>query len=239
MNATDILTEILRGGLSAGKPSGGKPSGGGGGGGIFKDIFGSGPAAPPQRRPAPSAPSPIDIDTQARELEDMLGVGQQERPSSPSPSSSSPPTHWNPAPPSTKVPPPLPTNQEVSLDPQRRDAEAQILIRAAINAAKADGRLTPEEQRSLLDQLGGASREAIQFLQTECQRPLNVPDFAWSVPLGMEYKVYAVSLAAIDLDTKSESEYLQQLAHGLRLPPEVCTHLHQRYGAPLPGTPAT
>jgi hypothetical protein len=237
MNATDILTEILRGGLSGGKSAGGKPSGGGGG--IFKDIFGGGPAAPPQRQPAPSTPSPVDIEKQARELEDMLGVGRKES-ATPSPSSSpSPPTNWNPAPPSTKVPPSLPTNQDISLDPQRKDAEAQILIRAAINAAKADGRLTPEEQRSLLDQLGGASREAVQFLQTECNRPLNVPDFAWSVPLGMEYKVYAVSLAAIDLDTKSESEYLQQLAHGLRLPPEVCTHLHQRYGAPLPGNPAT
>jgi uncharacterized membrane protein YebE (DUF533 family) len=63
--------------------------------------------------------------------------------------------------------------------------------------------------------------------------PLDVRDFAWSVPFGMEYKVYAISLAAIDLDTTSESAYLEQLAHGLRLSREVRPRIHQRYGAAI------
>ena len=99
-----------------------------------------------------------------------------------------------------------------------------MLIRAMVNAAKADGRLTREEQDAILQHLGGDSREAIAFLQRELDTALDVRDFAWSVPLGMEYKVYAISLSAIDLDTKSESAYLEQLAHGLRLPARPCSN---------------
>ena len=118
--------------------------------------------------------------------------------------------------------------------PEERESEALVLIRAMVHAAKADGRLTRDEQRAIYDQLGSRSADASRFLQREFDQPTNARDFAWSVPLGMEYKVYAISLSAIDLDSKSESEYLAELAHGLRLPEDVCRHLHQRYGAPSP-----
>lgn len=55
-------------------------------------------------------------------------------------------------------------------------------------------------------------------------------DFAWSAPHGLDHKVRAISFATIDLDSKAESGYLRQPAHGLRLPEEVCNHIHQRYG---------
>jgi uncharacterized membrane protein YebE (DUF533 family) len=129
---------------------------------------------------------------------------------------------------------PVPLPEASGNDPTRQDAEAQVLIRAMVNAAKADGRLTREEQDAILQRLGGASREAIAFLQRELDAALDVREFAWSVPLGMEFKVYAMSLAAIDLDTKSESDYLNELAHGLRLPADVRAQIHQRYGAPAP-----
>jgi hypothetical protein len=236
MNATEILTDILLGGRGGGasKPS----SSGGQGGGIFKDIFGS--ATKRTSSPPPGAPS--DIERQARELEDMLGLGRDRSSPQPSrtgtssgggtPSRSGTPWGRTIPPVSSETPAPLPESS--SNDPVRQDAEAQVLIRAMIHAAKADGRLTAEEQSAILERLGGASREAIAFLQRELNSSVDVRDFAWTVPLGLEYKVYAVSLAAIDLDTKAESTYLEQLAHGLRLPLEVRAHIHQRYGAPAP-----
>jgi uncharacterized membrane protein YebE (DUF533 family) len=72
----------------------------------------------------------------------------------------------------------------------------------------------------------------VRFLQEELNRDVNVRDFAWSVPLGMEHKVYSISLTAIDLDSKAESDYLRELAHGLRLPAEVCDHIHRKLGVP-------
>lgn len=116
-----------------------------------------------------------------------------------------------------------------------RDCQNQraiVLIRAMINAAKSDGRVTQEEQQAVLQQLGDGSPEAIQFLRDEFNHPLDVREFAWSVPLGMEQQVYLMSLASIDLDTQAEAGYLQDLAHGLRLPPEICNELHRRQGAP-------
>lgn len=215
MNATDILTEILRGGLGGGTS---KPSSGGGGGGIFRDIFGGG--ASPVGRTVPPPPSERDIEQQARDLEDMLGVGREKTAAPPRREpAASPPAR------TTTSPPPVPAD---------RDAEAEVLLRAMIQAAKADGRLTRDEQGAILDKLGGASRESVDFLRSEMQAATDVRDFAWSVPIGMEYKVYAVSLTAIDLDSQAESDYLRQLGHGLRLPLEVRSHIHQRYGVPAP-----
>ncbi len=51
-------------------------------------------------------------------------------------------------------------------------------------------------------------------------------------PLGLEEQVYSISLIAMKLDTQAEAEYLADLAHGLRLAPEVCNRLHARYNAP-------
>ncbi len=233
MNPTDILTEILRGGLGGGRPSpgGGKPSPGGGD--IFRDIFGGGRSAG-RRDPIPPPPTEQDVARQARELEDLLGVGSERR-GAPSDATPEAPPKWSAPAPGT-VPPPLPPSGDRGQPPgpARQDAEAQVLIRAMIHAAKADGRLNRDERDAILKQLGGASREAVEFLRRELDTMTDVRDFAWSVPLGMEYKVYTISLSAIDLDSKAESDYLRQLAHGLRLPAEVCAHIHQRYGTAAP-----
>jgi uncharacterized membrane protein YebE (DUF533 family) len=118
-------------------------------------------------------------------------------------------------------------------DPDRQDSEALVMLRAMINAAKADGRITTDEQQAILREVGASSPDAMRFLQREFQQPLDVREFAWSVPLGLEAKVYMISLSAVDLDTRAESDYLRDLAHGLRLPKEVCDGLHQRCGVPV------
>ena len=219
MNATDILGELLR------------PRKGGGGGGVFKDIFGGGARAQPQRKTGTTTAAPEVIEREARELEDMLGVGKGG--SGGAGPASRPQTRWDP-PATTGIPPALPQRgSAVQIDPIRQEAEATVLIRAMINAAKADGRLSADEQRAVFDKLGGTSQEAMNFLRREAGTPADAREFAWSVPIGLEHKVYTVSLAAIDLDTKAESDYLRELAHGLRLPKEVCDHIHQRYGVPL------
>ena len=48
----------------------------------------------------------------------------------------------------------------------------------------------------------------------------------------MEQQVYAVSLMAIDLDSDAEAQYLNQLAQGIGMKPEVCNEIHQQLGAP-------
>jgi uncharacterized membrane protein YebE (DUF533 family) len=48
----------------------------------------------------------------------------------------------------------------------------------------------------------------------------------------MEEQVYMVSLSAITLDNQAEANYLRDLAHGLRLSPEVCNEIHTKMRAP-------
>ena len=128
------------------------------------------------------------------------------------------------------MPIPAPTRQPAT---RPRDEDATILIRAMINATRADGRLDQEEEQKILRHLGQPSPEMIAFIQSEFQKPLDVKEFAWSVPLGLEQKAYALSLAVLELDQREESAYLKDLAHGLRLPPEVCADIHRQLGAPI------
>ncbi len=108
--------------------------------------------------------------------------------------------------------------------------EAVVLIRALINAAKADGRIDANEQQAILSQVPN-DQQTISFLKQEFSQPLDVRDFAWSVPFGMEVKAYTMSLAGMQLDTNAEAQYLRELAHGLRLDPDLCNQIHAKYGA--------
>ena len=113
-----------------------------------------------------------------------------------------------------------------------KNEQAICLIRAMINAAKADGRIDQQEQNSIVERLGDVSQDELNFLREEFGAKLDVREFAWSVPLGMEQQVYSLSLMAIDLDENAEAQYLHELAHGLRIAPETVNALHDRLGAP-------
>ncbi len=133
------------------------------------------------------------------------------------------------------TPPPSPPLRQGSPFPQNnpmsQNDEALVLVRAMINAAKSDGTISSEEQQAIVERISNPTQETINFLREEFNAPLNVRDFAWSVPLGMEQQVYTMSLASINLDTNPEASYLRDLAHGLRLEPDFCNDLHRRYGA--------
>ncbi len=117
-------------------------------------------------------------------------------------------------------------------NPQQQNDDAAVLIRAMINAAKSDGQISEAEQQSILERIGNPTQDVIEFLRNEFSQPLDVREFAWSVPLGLEQKVYAISLGAIELDANHEANYLRELAHGLRLTPEICNQIHRQFGAP-------
>ena len=179
----------------------------------------------PQRQPTPHRPSrPRTIGETARSLEDLLNVSQehhQQRRQAPPAPSQPPPAPRQPAPPRAQA------------DPDPLNAQAEILVRAMIGAAKSDGQISESEQQEIVSQLGHVSQAELDFLRAEFARKEDVRDFAWSVPLGMEEQVYQIALIAIDLDEMKEAQYLADLAHGLRLPPERCNQIHRRLGAPV------
>jgi len=114
-----------------------------------------------------------------------------------------------------------------------QEKEAEILLRAMLNAAKSDGKIDEEEQRKITEHLEDISDEEAQFVRDELNSPLDVDAFINSVPRGMEEKVYFMSLLAIDLDSEEEARYLDKLAKGLNISHEVCNQIHEKLGAPV------
>lgn len=112
------------------------------------------------------------------------------------------------------------------------DQQAEVLLRAMISAAKADGEIDAEEQRKITEHLGEVTQDEIDFIRKEMASPLDVQGLIASIPSGMEQQAYLISLLAIDLDSKPEAQYLDKLAKGLSIPPQQCNAIHQKLGAP-------
>ncbi len=110
--------------------------------------------------------------------------------------------------------------------------QATVMIRAMINAAKADGRVDKAEQEAILGKLGSVTQDEINFINNELEQPLNVQSFAQSVPQGLENQVYAMSLMAIDLDSQEEAKYLDALAQNMNISHETANQIHSQLGAP-------
>ena len=116
---------------------------------------------------------------------------------------------------------------------QAENDQAALMIRAMVNSAKADGQIDEQEQQNIVGKLGGdIGPEEAEFIRNEMAAPLDVQGFIKSIPRGMEQQVYLISLMAINLDSKPEAEYLDQLAKGLNISEQDSNALHAEVGAP-------
>lgn len=123
-------------------------------------------------------------------------------------------------------------NMPSGMDYRQAEQQAELLVKAMINAAKSDGTVDREEQQKIVGRLGEVTQDEIEFVQRELAAPLDVQGFVRSVPRGSEQQVYAVSLMAIDLDSNPEAQYLHQLAQGMGLSSDVCNQINEKLGAP-------
>jgi uncharacterized membrane protein YebE (DUF533 family) len=125
------------------------------------------------------------------------------------------------------------------MPPEQAVAEgtALLVLRAMIEAAKADGRVDATERQRIVAkaQEGGVDGEAAAFLQQELERPADPDSLATGVrdPI-IAAQVYAASLLAIQVDTPAEHMYLRSLAGKLGLEPAVVAQLHSALGVPPP-----
>ena len=208
----DLLGGLLGGGKTA--------SSGGGLGDLLGSVLGGGSKG--------SASTPTD----AKGLEDLLGIGKGSgglggllggalakygQVNNPNVSTPSAEDHSM-----------LPQG----FDPKEASMQAELMIRAMINAAKSDGSFDESEQQKILSKLGDVSQDEIDFIRREFAAPLDVQGFANKVPRGLEHQVYAVSLSAINLDENSEAKYLGELASALRIDASEANQIHAQLGAP-------
>lgn len=254
MDAMDILGGLLGGGKKGSGGLGGSVLTDLLGGGRKKRSTPKPTSSGPSRRP-------VDRDRRAQELEDLLGVAKDRHSGRAGGRSSRPTDSYGSTSRAHDTSSNYPGQRQADpryADPQRSDAgrtssggfsfdarppvgrrepldqneEAIVLIRAMVYAAQSDGRVTQAEQQEIIGRLSNPSSDAINFLRREFERKITARDFAWDVPIGLEHKVYTMSLAAIEVDTRAEANYLKELAHGLRIPPEECNEINLQYGAP-------
>lgn len=107
---------------------------------------------------------------------------------------------------------------------------AEVYVRAMIQAGLSDGRLDDQEQQAILQKVGDVGQQEAAFIRKEMAKGCDVGAFIHSVPRGIEEEVYAVALMAINLDNRTEAQFLDALARGLRITHEQSNAIHDRLG---------
>ena len=118
---------------------------------------------------------------------------------------------------------------------QELERRAQLILRAMITAAKADGQIDGGEMQRIVAKLeeGGAGDEARRFVLDEMQGPADPSRLIGEIRSPeVAVEVYAASLLAIEVDTAAERDYLRDLAEGLKLTPGTVQRVHQVLGVP-------
>ncbi len=110
------------------------------------------------------------------------------------------------------------------------DDEAQLLIRAMCNAAKADGHVDDDEVNAIVDRAGPLDEADEALLRAELESPMDLDGLIADVPDGMANDVYVASLMAVDVDTAEEVGYMNDLASRLNISDDVRGQIHEALG---------
>ena len=111
---------------------------------------------------------------------------------------------------------------------------AELVLKAMINAAKADGKIDASEIQRILGKLekAGADSDARDFVINEMNKPMDLSSIVAAAKgrPQLAAQIYAASLLAIEVDTPAERHYMQQLADNLDLPTEITSQLEKTIG---------
>ena len=110
------------------------------------------------------------------------------------------------------------------------EANAKLMIRAMIQAARADGDIDAEERAKIFEHLGEIGDAERAFIEAELEAPVNATSLALDTSEQMAAQVYAAALMTVRVDTLSEATYLNTLADALQLSPEARERIHNAMG---------
>jgi len=123
---------------------------------------------------------------------------------------------------------------QTEAEQQELEHHTELVLKAMINAAKADGQIDEEEIQRIVGKLqeGGSDAEDQRYVLTQMQKPAETEKLISAAKGRPELaaQIYAASLMAIEVDTPAERAYLGKLASGLELTPEVARRIEQMVG---------
>lgn len=111
------------------------------------------------------------------------------------------------------------------------EENARLMIRAMIQAAKADGEIDAGERARIMEHLGEVSDEERAFVEAELAAPVDLHGLAADTGEQAKAQVYAMSLMAVRVDTEKEVDYLDGLASALGLSDATRARVHEAMGA--------
>lgn len=119
------------------------------------------------------------------------------------------------------------TEQEVAND-------AEIILTAMIDAAKADGQVDAEELGRITGKIksAGIGQDGMNYLISKLQSPMETNKILAATRGRPELaaQVYSASLMAIDVDTAAEKKYLASLANAMGLSSSVVSNIEHIVG---------
>ena len=124
--------------------------------------------------------------------------------------------------------------QAPQMTEQQLAGDAEVILTAMIDAAKADGQIDREELDRLTGKIKatGAGQEGLNYLIAQLQAPMSTEKIVAATRGRPELaaQVYSASLMAIEVDTDAERAYLDQLARAMGLAPAVVRNIEQIVG---------
>ena len=124
-----------------------------------------------------------------------------------------------------------PETQYVPATPQQQASDAEIILLAMIDAAKADGQVDADEFNRIMNSVksSGAGQDAMNYIIKKLQGPMETAKIVAAVKGRPELaaQVYSASLMAIDVDTDAERNYLNKLAKAMGLNAAVVANIEQ------------
>lgn len=123
-------------------------------------------------------------------------------------------------------------NQDNPANEPDEEEVAALMLRAMIQAARADGDIDEAEKEKLFNVLREGDPEDMQAVKRIMQEPVDADALARDTPKGLETQVYTMSVNAINTDNKAEAEYLHALGQALGIRPETANQIHDSLGAP-------
>lgn len=118
--------------------------------------------------------------------------------------------------------------------PQQQAKDAEIILLAMIDAAKADGQVDADEFNKIMNNLkaSGVGQDGMNYVLQKLQGPMETAKIV-SAAKGrpdLAAQVYSASLMTIDADTDAERNYLAKLAASMGLSSQVVQNIEQLTG---------